>query len=112
MITETGGAAADHARYTQFRVAHWEDVAAGQGRADAGRYYRRRLRQVFAAHVPAGQRVLEIGCATGELLAAVSPAYGFGVDFSPRMVSEAQRRHPEPLQTLMIFQASKDRSMS
>ena len=95
MITETGGAAADHARYTQSRVAHWEGVAAAQGRAaDAGRYYRRRLRHVFAAHVPAGQRVLEIGCATGELLAAVSPAYGLGVDFSPRMVSEAQHRHP------------------
>lgn len=95
MITETGGAAADHARYTQARVAHWEAVAAGQGRADAGRYYRRRLRQVFAAHVPSGQRVLEIGCATGELLAAVAPVHGVGIDFSPAMVSEARHRHPQ-----------------
>jgi len=37
---------------------------------------------------------LEIGCATGELLAAVEPAHGVGVDFSPLMVSEARRRHP------------------
>ena len=95
MITETGGAAADHARYTQSRVAHWEAVAAGQGRADAGRYYRRRLRQVFTAHVPGGQRVLEIGCATGELLAAIAPVHGVGIDFSPLMVNEARRRHPQ-----------------
>src|SRR5678816_4285340 len=95
VITETGGAAADHARYTQSRVAHWEAVAAGQGRADAGRYYRRRLRQVFTAHVPSGQRVLEIGCATGELLAAIAPVHGVGIDFSPLMVNEARRRHPQ-----------------
>jgi ubiquinone/menaquinone biosynthesis C-methylase UbiE len=95
VITETGGAAADHTRYTQSRVAHWDAVAAGLGRADAGRYYRRRLRQVFAAHVPGGQRVLEIGCATGELLAAVAPVHGVGLDFSPLMVSEARRRHPQ-----------------
>ncbi len=94
MITETSGAAADHGRYTESRLAHWEAVAARERRADGGRYYRRRLRQVFAAHVPGGQRVLEIGCATGELLAAVEPSHGVGVDFSPLMVSEARRRHP------------------
>jgi ubiquinone/menaquinone biosynthesis C-methylase UbiE len=95
VIVETPGAAADHARYTQSRLAHWETVAARQGSADGGRYYRRRLRQVFAAHVPSGQRVLEVGCATGELLAAVAPAHGVGIDFSPLMVTEARRRHPE-----------------
>jgi ubiquinone/menaquinone biosynthesis C-methylase UbiE len=94
VITETSGAAADHGRYTQSRLAHWEAVAAREGRADGGRYYRRRLRQVFAAHVPSSQRVLEIGCATGELLAAVEPLHGVGVDFSPLMVSKARRRHP------------------
>ena len=39
--------------------------------------------------------MLEIGCATGELLAAVAPAHGVGVDFSPLMVREARRRHPQ-----------------
>ena len=94
MIAEAGAAAVDRARYTQSRIAHWDAVAASQGYADTGWYYRRRLRQAFAAHVPAGQRVLEVGCATGELLAAVAPASGVGVDFSPSMVSEAQRRNP------------------
>ena len=39
--------------------------------------------------------MLEIGCATGELLAAVAPVHGIGIDFSPLMVSEARRRHPQ-----------------
>lgn len=94
-MTAAAGAATDHARYTHARRAHWEAVAARHGGADAGRYYRRRLRQVFAAHVPRGQRVLEIGCATGELLAAVNPIRGVGIDFAPSMLSEARRRHPQ-----------------
>ena len=41
-----------------------------------------------------GLRVLDIGCGTGRLLAALSPASGVGVDFSAAMVAEARRRHP------------------
>ena len=44
--------------------------------------------------VPAGQRVLDLGCGTGRLLAALEPSRGVGVDFSPAMVEEARRRHP------------------
>jgi SAM-dependent methyltransferase len=45
--------------------------------------------------VPPGQRVLDLGCGTGRLLAALEPSRGVGVDFSPAMVEEARRRHPE-----------------
>lgn len=45
--------------------------------------------------VPAGARVLELGCGTGTLLASLSPSAGVGVDISPEMVDEARRRHPE-----------------
>jgi hypothetical protein len=38
--------------------------------------------------------VLEIGSGTGDLLAAVKPAYGVGIDFSPAFVVAARRRHP------------------
>lgn len=86
-------AAADHERYTLHRQRHWDTVA-GQTRFGPNRYYHRRLRQIYAAHVPAGQRVLEIGCGTGELLAALAPSRGVGVDFSARMIDEARRRHP------------------
>lgn len=45
--------------------------------------------------VPEGARVLELGCGTGQLLASLRPSEGIGVDISPEMVAEAQRRHPE-----------------
>lgn len=45
--------------------------------------------------VPPGQRVLEVGCGTGELLAATRPARGVGVDLSPEMVRLARERYPE-----------------
>ncbi len=45
--------------------------------------------------VPPGLRVLDLGCGTGRLLAALRPSRGVGVDFSPAMVEEARRRHPD-----------------
>ena len=45
--------------------------------------------------VPPGLRVLDLGCGTGRLLAALKPSRGVGVDFSPAMVDEARRRHPD-----------------
>jgi len=44
--------------------------------------------------VPEGLRVLEVGCGLGDLLAAVKPARGLGIDMSEMMVKEASRRHP------------------
>jgi len=44
--------------------------------------------------VPPGKRILELGCAQGDLLAELEPSYGVGVDFSPRTVDRARARHP------------------
>jgi SAM-dependent methyltransferase len=44
--------------------------------------------------VPEGQRVLEIGCGTGDLIAALKPSEGVGIDLSPRMVEGAREKHP------------------
>lgn len=44
--------------------------------------------------VPAGQRVLDLGCGTGRLLASLEPSRGVGVDLSPAMIEEARRRYP------------------
>lgn len=38
--------------------------------------------------------MLEIGCGTGELLAAVAPSYGLGVDISPKMIEIAGNKFP------------------
>lgn len=45
--------------------------------------------------IPEGARVLEIGCGTGDTLAALKPGHGVGLDFSASMVAEARRRHPD-----------------
>ena len=44
--------------------------------------------------IPAGKRVLELGCGRGDLLAALQPSYGVGVDFAPRTIARANELHP------------------
>ena len=61
---------------------------------EAGRAYHELLRRHYRFLVPAGSRVLELGCGLGDLLAAVEPAPGVGVDFSQSMIDQARRRHP------------------
>jgi ubiquinone/menaquinone biosynthesis C-methylase UbiE len=45
--------------------------------------------------IPPGKRVLELGCGRGDLLAALRPSYGVGVDFSPRTMAIANQLHPD-----------------
>ena len=45
--------------------------------------------------IPEGARVLELGCSTGELLAALKPSFGVGVDLSSGAIEHARRAHPE-----------------
>ena len=45
--------------------------------------------------IPPGKRVLELGCGRGDLLAALQPAYGVGVDFGARTIAKANELHPE-----------------
>jgi SAM-dependent methyltransferase len=51
-------------------------------------------RQFMRFLIPPGKRVLELGCGHGDLLAALEPAYGVGVDFSQATLSRATARHP------------------
>ncbi len=41
------------------------------------------------------KRILDLGCGTGELLSALEPAYGVGVDFSKEMIDVAKNKHPD-----------------
>src|SRR5919201_583056 len=60
--------------YREARTAHWNSVAiwieTHERRAAA---YHRRLREIFRFICPPGKRVLEIGCAYGDLLASLEP---------------------------------------
>src|SRR3954468_1151963 len=59
------------------------------------RYYHRLLQNFFGFLVPPQSRVLEVGCATGDLLASVKPSRGVGVDFSPSIIEHAKQSHPD-----------------
>ncbi|MDQ3823626.1 MAG: glycosyltransferase [Actinomycetota bacterium] len=58
------------------------------------RTYHRLIEQIFRFQIPRGSRVLEIGSGSGDLLAALEPSVGVGVDVSPGMVALARSRHP------------------
>jgi SAM-dependent methyltransferase len=45
--------------------------------------------------IPPGKRVLELGCGRGDLLAALKPSYGVGIDFGAETIQKANARHPE-----------------
>ncbi|MGD0261463.1 MAG: glycosyltransferase [Verrucomicrobiota bacterium] len=76
------------------RRAFYDQRAAFRVR-ETGRYYQQLLRKQYAFWVPPGLPVLEVGCGLGDLLAAVKPVRGVGVDFSPAMIALARERHPE-----------------
>jgi ubiquinone/menaquinone biosynthesis C-methylase UbiE len=84
------------AAYEEARRTHWNAVArkldtwAGWGGA-----YHQRLSEIYRFLVPQGQRILELGCGRGDLIAALRPGRGVGIDFSPEMVERARLRHPE-----------------
>ena len=60
----------------------------------SARHYHTLLEQHYAFLIPPGARVLEVGCGFGDLLAAVRPGFGVGIDFSAELIKEARRRHP------------------
>ena len=70
----------------------WNEAATARG---LGASYHRRLGEIYRFLTSPNKRVLEIGCGKGDLLAALSPAYGVGVDFSEKMVDSAVARHTE-----------------
>jgi len=83
--------------YTAERSACWQTIAE-QGKRGHKRlhaHYQNYLRRLYRFLVPEGLRVLELGCAEGDLLSALKPACGVGVDFAPSMLDVAKKRHPE-----------------
>jgi len=56
--------------------------------------YREDDRKFTRFLIPPGKRVLELGCGRGDLLAALEPSYGVGVDFGARTIAKAKELHP------------------
>ena len=86
-----GGEKSAAKRYRAERIKFWN----GYDRKPASAGYYRRLAQVYRYLIPPQSRVLELGCGTGDLLAALEPSLGVGVDFAPQMLKRAAQSHPK-----------------
>ena len=77
-------------------IQHYDELASrrDQYRAKNGYYYSLLYRQ-YRYLVPAGKKVLEVGCSTGDLLDAVKPSHGVGVDVSVAMIEIARKKFPQ-----------------
>jgi ubiquinone/menaquinone biosynthesis C-methylase UbiE len=82
--------------YQQTRMSHWDAIARKRDSWQGmGGWYHRRVQEIYRLHINPNQNILEVGCAEGNLLATLQPAYGVGVDFSEEMICRAKNRHPE-----------------
>lgn len=83
------------AAYQAQRRALFDRLAPGRDRFKARRrYYYKNIGAFLQFLVPPGQRVLQVGCGTGDLIDAVKPALGVGLDFSAGMLRIARCKFP------------------
>ena len=74
----------------RFYESHQEGLEASRHRH---RYYYDYLTRILQVRVPQGQRVLDLGCGSGHLLAALHPSRGVGIDISGPAIRTARERH-------------------
>ncbi len=65
-----------------------------EGWAQRHQYYYEEEWRYMRFLVPPGKRVLELGCSGGNLLNALQPSEGVGIDFSPRKIERARKTYP------------------
>jgi len=81
--------------YQSRSIEYWNSVALNTHTESGwGRYYYKRITEIYRLCVMPGLRVIEIGCGQGHLLAALEPSAGVGVDFSEEMIRKAREKHP------------------
>jgi len=73
-------------------IAQHYDALASQRDAFRAKnpYYYERLHAEYRYLIPKGKKVMEVGCGTGELLNALEPCFGVGVDVSKGMIKIAE----------------------
>jgi SAM-dependent methyltransferase len=58
-------------------------------------FYHRKMTDLIRSMVAPGASVLELGCGTGDLLAALRPAAAIGLNVAEGMTALARKKHPE-----------------
>lgn len=75
--------------------AHYDALAPERDRwYRRNSFYHAEVERRLGAIIPPGSSVLELGCGTGNLLRALGPGRGLGVDLSSRMVDIARAHNP------------------
>jgi len=85
---------AESSQFSQTRKSFWGRNFRGTSRSWGG-YYHKRLHITYRHLVPEGSKVLEVGCARGDLLAALNRSQGVGLDFCPEALEIARLDHPQ-----------------
>ena len=80
-------------QYQSRRKAHWSEISKNLTNSWGG-YYRDKIQIAYRHLVPEGETILELGCAQGELLSALKPSKGVGVDFCPEAIEKARIANP------------------
>ncbi len=57
-------------------------------------YYHKNLERLLQYLIEPHSSVLEVGSATGDLLNAIDPSFGTGIDYSKEMVARAKQKYP------------------
>ena len=77
------------------RIKYFDSIATEREKwRKRGAYYHRQLEKYLQYLIPSNSSVIEIGCGTGDLLAALNPERGVGIDISPKMVETAREKFP------------------
>lgn len=77
------------------RITYFDSVAGEREKwRKRGAFYYREIEKYLTFLIPPNSSVLEIGCGTGDTLAALRPARGLGIDISPNMIEIAKKKTP------------------
>ena len=77
------------------RIKYFDSVSTERKKwRKKGAFYHKQLEKYLQYLIPSNSSVIEIGCGTGDLLAALNPERGVGIDISPKMVEIAKEKFP------------------
>ena len=82
-------------QYQKARRFHWDGIADKIRKSSPAAHYHSRLTKIYQFLITPDQKVMEIGCATGELLSALKPSLGVGIDLSGEMIKRSAKQYPK-----------------
>ncbi len=78
----------EHEKYCKRRADHWSAQVDRQAGL-LSLYYHRRLTEIYRHVIGECDSILDLGCGQGNLLGALNPKRGVGVDISKGMIDKA-----------------------